>query len=62
MVIVQCPDHFMDLGMIIRAIMHPLRFIPPDHPKTQEVCERAVEKWPWQLKDVPDHFKKEKMC
>ena len=42
--------------------MDTLRFIPPGHPKTQGVCERAVEKDPWQLKDVLYHFKTEKMC
>ena len=42
--------------------MDTLGFIPPGHPKTQGVCERAVEKDPWQLKDVLYHFKTEKMC
>ena len=37
------PDRFRNLGMSIRA---PLRLIPLDHPKTQGVCERAVEKDP----------------
>ena len=55
-------DHFVDQRMIIMATMHPLTFIPPDHPKAQEVCERVVEKHPSQLKGVPDHFKTEKMC
>ena len=40
------PDRFMDLEMIIMATINSLRFIPPDHPKAQEVCERAVEKYP----------------
>ena len=34
--------------MCIRAVekcLHPLRFIP-DHLKTQEMCEKAVEKNP----------------
>ena len=55
--------------MSIRAILQPLRFILLKHPKIQEVCERAVEKDPWQLKDylitdhlISDHFKTEKMC
>ena len=26
------------------------------------MCIEAVEVDPWQLKDVPDHFKKQKMC
>ena len=53
------PDRFRNLGMSIRA---PLRLIPLDHPKTEGVCERAVEKDPQKLKDVPYHLKREKMC
>ena len=33
---------FVDLEMIIT--IHLLRLIPPDHPRVQEVCEKAVEK------------------
>ena len=33
----------------------------PDHYKTQEMCEKAVEKDPWRLYDVPDHFKTAEM-
>ena len=29
---------------------------------TQEMCIKAVEVDPWQLKDVSDHFKTEEMC
>ena len=53
---------FRDLRMIIRATIHPLRFIPSDHPRAQGVCERVVEKDPSQLTDVPGHFKTRKMC
>ena len=56
------PDRFMDLGMLMMATIYPLRYIPPDHPKAQEVCERTVGKCPSQLKGVPEHFKTEKMC
>ena len=47
--------------MSIRATQS-LRFITPGHPKVQGTCGRAVEKDPWQLKDVFDHFKTDKMC
>ena len=53
---------FRDLEMIIRATIHPLRFIPSDHPRAKGVCERVVEKDPSQLTDVPGHFKTRKMC
>ena len=26
------------------------------------MCEKAVEKNPWELDDVPDHFKAQEMC
>ena len=29
----------------------------PDHLKTQEMCNKAVEKNPYQLDDFPDHLK-----
>ena len=38
-----------------------MRFIP-DHLKTQKMCEKAVEKDPYQLGDFPDRFKKQEMC
>ena len=50
------PNRFRNLRMSIRAV-HPLRFIPPDHPKAQGVREKYVEKDPWQLKNVPDLYK-----
>ena len=37
-------------------------FLVPDHFKTQELCEIAVEVDPWQLNDVPDYLKTQKMC
>ena len=40
------PDRFRNLRIIIRA-MDTLRFIPPGHPKTHGVSEKAVEKDPW---------------
>ena len=33
-----------------------------DNLKTQEMCGRAAEEDPWELKDVPYHFQTEKMC
>ena len=36
--------------------------ITSGHPKVQGLRERAVEKNPWQLKDVSVHFKMDKMC
>ena len=38
-----------------------LRFIP-DHLKTQELCKRVVEKYPYRLGIVPDHLKIREMC
>ena len=29
---------------------------------TQETCEYYVNKNPWNLEDVPDHFKTQEMC
>ena len=55
------PDYFSNLRMSIRAI-HPLRFIPPDHPKANGACEKAVEKSLWCLKYVPLQYKTEEMC
>ena len=46
---------------IMRIIPNALHHIP-DRFKTQEMCNKAVEKDPWQLKDVPNHFKTEEMC
>ena len=34
----------------------------PDHFKTQEMCNKAMEKDPWLLGDVPDCFKTQEMC
>ena len=33
-----------------------------DHFKTQEMCNKAVEKDPCSLSEVPDNFKTEEMC
>ena len=35
-------------------------FLIPDCFKTEEMCEKAVEVDPWQLKDDPNHFKTQK--
>ena len=32
-------------------------FLVSERFKTQEMCIKSVEVDPWQLKDVPDHFK-----
>ena len=41
----------------------PRRIIEtPDHLKTQEMCERALDVHPWTLKFFPDHLKTKKMC
>ena len=34
----------------------------PDRFKTQEMCNKAVEKDSWALRFVPDHLKTQKMC
>ena len=34
----------------------------PDYFVTQEMCNKAVEKDLWALKDVPDHFVTQEMC
>ena len=34
----------------------------PDHFKTQEMCEKSVEKDPWWLFNVPNRFKTDRMC
>ena len=34
----------------------------PDNLKTREMCEKAVEKGLWSLKDVPDNLKTREMC
>ena len=36
--------------------------IKEDLIKTQEMCDKAVEKDPWQLKYVPDCFKTKRVC
>ena len=33
-----------------------------DHLKTQEMCEKAIEKKTYQLGDFLDHFKTKRMC
>ena len=33
-----------------------------DRFETQEMCNKAVEVDPWQLKDVPNYFKTQEMC
>ena len=33
-----------------------------DNFKTQEVCDKEVEKDQWSLVEVPDHFKTQEMC
>ena len=37
-------------------------FLIPNHFKTQEVCINAIEKEPWQPKNVPDCLKTQEMC
>ena len=34
----------------------------PDHFKTQDMCNKAVEEDPCSLINVPDHFKTQDMC
>ena len=46
---------------IMRIIPNAFHHIA-DHFKTQEMCEKAIEEDPWQLKDVLDCFKTQKMC
>ena len=35
-------------------LMPSILFFIPDHLKTQELCEKAIEKNPWGLDYVPD--------
>ena len=41
------PDRFRNLTVSIIRAIHPLRYIPPDHPKTQGVRQRVIKKDPW---------------
>ena len=34
----------------------------PDHLKTQQMCNKAVEEYPWRLSDFPHHLKTQGMC
>ena len=34
----------------------------PNHFKTQEMCEKAIEEDPWALRFIPDHFKTKNIC
>ena len=34
----------------------------PDQYKTQEMCNEAVQSFPWALEHVPDQFVTQKMC
>ena len=48
--------------------MSPLEIVPiwireiPDHLKTQEICNEAVDIEPVSLAYVPNRFKKQRMC
>ena len=43
--------------------INPLSFTyVPDFLKTQEMCNRAVDEWPWLLKYVPDQYKTKELC
>ena len=44
-----------------RATTQQYFFLVLDHFKTQELCIKAIEIDPWQLKDVLDHFKTQEM-
>ena len=33
-----------------------------DNFKTQEICDKDVEKYPWSLAEVSYHFKTQEMC
>ena len=37
-------------------------FLVPDRFKTQEMCNDAVDVDPWQLNDVLDYLKTQRMC
>ena len=37
-------------------------FMNPEQFKTQEMCDEAVDKDPWNFKYVPDCFKTQEMC
>ena len=34
----------------------------PDDFKTQDTCNKTVERDPWSLEEVPEHFKTQEMC
>ena len=46
---------------LLKKYTYNLEFVL-DHLKTQEMCERAVEKAPYTLKCVPDYLKTQGMC
>ena len=46
---------------IMRTIPNAFHCIP-DRFKTQEMCNKALEVDPWQLKDVPARFNTQEMC
>ena len=45
----------------VEKCLKPLKF-NFDHLKIQEICEKAVEKDPYQLGDFSDRFKTKRMC
>ena len=45
----------------LRMVLYPLAYVS-DHFKTLEICEKAVEDDPWQLKYAPDHLKIQEIC
>ena len=50
--------HLIPIKEVLKKVDIKPRLLPlvPDRLKTQEMCEKAVEKYLWLLKDVPDWF------
>ena len=71
--IIECLDHPLASAQErIKGIQETLKkfvqinrfsfMFVPDFLKTQEICNWAVNEWPWLLKYVPDQYKAKEMC
>ena len=58
----EIPGHPRAQGVCEKVIEEEERqlYTHPDHYKTQEMCKRAVEKYPWCLN--PHQYKTQEMC
>ena len=49
----EVPDHFKTHKIYSEDLLENI----PDYLKTQGICDKAFELWPWQLHQVLDHLK-----